>query len=340
MNESIDLLVIADKLLASAGICTEVLGITPCVRGGNNRTFCVETKYGKFALKQYFRQPTDTRDRLNAEFNFLAYAHPIAPTMTPQPYANDESVGAALYEFIEGKPLQSSEVNNEAVDHAAAFFCLLNEPVKKVQASKLAAASEACFSIADHLTLVRNRIEALSAITLELPVDQSAAELIVRLSSRFEAIAKQLLATMQETSLNDELSINDRCISPSDFGFHNALRTPDGSIRFIDFEYAGWDDPAKMVGDFFSQLALPVPLHYFERFTDVVMRPFANHAALARRAESLRPIYQIKWCCIALNVFIPLHLERRKFANPNLNVAELKQAQLTKANLLVQQIGV
>ena len=40
-----------------------------------------------------------------------------------------------------------------------------------------------------------------------------------------------------------------RALSPSDFGLHNALRTKDGQLRFIDFEYFGWDDPVKLVSD-------------------------------------------------------------------------------------------
>ena len=42
----------------------------------------------------------------------------------------------------------------------------------------------------------------------------------------------------------------DKCLSPSDFGFHNVIVEKDKILRFIDFEYAGWDDPAKMVSDF------------------------------------------------------------------------------------------
>src|SRR5258708_29751946 len=41
------------------------------------------------------------------------------------------------------------------------------------------------------------------------------------------------------------------------FGFHNALLRPSQELCFLDFEYAGHDDPAKMVGDFFSQPAIP-----------------------------------------------------------------------------------
>ena len=40
-----------------------------------------------------------------------------------------------------------------------------------------------------------------------------------------------------------------RALSPSDFGLHNALRGQDGQLRFVDFEYFGWDDPVKLVSD-------------------------------------------------------------------------------------------
>ena len=140
--------------------------------------------------------------------------------------------------------------------------------------------------------------------------------------------------------MHAELDVSQRCLSPSDFGFHNALMMPDGKVCFIDFEYAGWDDPARMVGDFFSQLAVPVDIHYFDEFVESVMTPFSNPSLLIQRAKILRSVYQFKWCCIALNVFIPVNLARRQFANPNLNVIEFKNAQLVKAQTILQQMEV
>ena len=46
-------------------------------------------------------------------------------------------------------------------------------------------------------------------------------------------------------SMSAALPKETRCLSPSDFGFHNALLEATGKLRFVDFEYAGWDDPAK-----------------------------------------------------------------------------------------------
>ena len=93
-----------------------------------------------------------------------------------------------------------------------------------------------------------------------------------------------------------------------------------------------------MIGDFFSQLARPIPPEFFSYFTDRTMSIFPNAKQLIQRAQLLRPVYQIKWCCIALNIFLPHHLARRTFANPNLNVLELKNTQLEKVKILMNNL--
>jgi thiamine kinase-like enzyme len=55
----------------------------------------------------------------------------------------------------------------------------------------------------------------------------------------------------KHVEIEKELDPGDRRLSPSDFGFHNIIVISDWMLKFIHFEYAGWDDPAKMVCDFF-----------------------------------------------------------------------------------------
>jgi len=327
-------------LLTQAGFPASIIAMHPCTRGGNNRTFRVETPTQTFALKEYFRQEGDKRDRLTSEYTFLTYANQAAPGMTPRPYAKDDTTGLALYEFINGDPLQTAKITKGDVIQAANFFRALNNPEMRCLATELPQASEACFALDEHLTLIANRIAGLQKITPEHPEDKQAQDKIANLSRRWDAILQQIKLTAQQENIDitETLSNENRCLSPSDFGFHNALKTPDGSIRFLDFEYAGWDDPAKMVGDFFSQLAVPVPAIYFDEFTQLVMQPFPSASLLQKRAQLLRKVYEVKWCCIALNIFIPVNLARRKFANPTLDVADLKKAQLSKVESLMQRL--
>jgi hypothetical protein len=135
----------------------------------------------------------------------------------------------------------------------------------------------------------------------------------------------------ERESASRPLSPDERRLSPSDFGFHNALRTPDGRLRFIDLEYAGWDDPAKTVCDFFCQVQVPVPPKFAEPFMRAIDPDGDSQAAFHRRCVRLLPAYQMKWCCIALNVFLPTGSARRAFgtaepATPRRRAEQLQTA--------------
>jgi hypothetical protein len=335
------------ELLARENLARSILRVEPCSAGSNNRTYRVETERGALAVKQYFRHPGDARDRLAAEFGFLAYAHQVAAGRVARPLACDHQSGIAVYEFLSGRPLRADEVDRPRVLEAAAFFCDLNRGEGEGRGSGLAQASEACFSIRAHIDLVAARLarlrEAVGAGDARgdgIEVDREARALLGRLESVWGELVLGITRAADPGSLDRALDPRQRCVSPSDFGFHNALLASDGSLRFLDFEYAGWDDPAKMVGDFFSQLALPVPDDTFEPFLERVIVPFRDAGELAQRARLLRPVYRIKWCCIALNVFLPVHLARRRFADPALDEAALKRGQLAKAVRLFDSLRI
>lgn len=340
MNKPADMHAQSAALLAAAGIDASICSLVSCNAGGNNRTYRLETSAGDFAVKQYFRHAGDTRDRLVAEFSFLVYAAEAAPGLAPAPLAMDSSSGMALYEFIEGEPYKAGEITWAQVGQAAGFFAALNNTAARRDAATLPTASEACFSITEHLHLISARLDRLQAIDVSSDEDRSAQALVEQIDSRWQAMKDAVVAASLDAGHDPTTPIDfaQRCISPSDFGFHNALAQTDGSTRFLDFEYAGWDDPAKMTGDFFAQLAVPVPPEYFNRFIREATSVFLRPDELTLRAILLRPVYQIKWCCIALNVFLPVNLARRKFANPGLDEKAFKQGQLAKAESLFHSI--
>ena len=95
---------------------------------------------------------------MDSEYKFLEYARKTAPDIVPLAYACDHETGLALYEYIEGEHVKSGELTWNHVAQAADFFCKLNDPASKQKAYDLPRASEACFSIADHLAVVNARI--------------------------------------------------------------------------------------------------------------------------------------------------------------------------------------
>ncbi|MCK5230046.1 MAG: hypothetical protein KAR13_07260, partial [Desulfobulbaceae bacterium] len=120
------------------------------------------------------------------------------------------------------------------------------------------------------------------------------------------------------------------CLSPSDFGFHNFLLVEDGSLRFIDFEYAGWDDPAKLACDFCSQPELPVPPALAQFFIEGLSAVSSEPDSLKLRINLLLPVYRIKWCFIILNDFLPESDRRRAFAGSD-SPDRRRRIQLQKA---------
>ena len=97
-------------------------------------------------------------------------------------------------------------------------------------------------------------------------------------------------------------------------GEENAILTNGGGLRFIDFEYAGWDDPAKTVCDFLCQPRLPVAEEFASRFTEAVLVDCSDGEFHRRRIDVLLPVYRLKWCCIMMNEFLPSGRRRRAFA--------------------------
>lgn len=317
----------------------ERLAVVPFAASGNNRVFAVTAGERRYAAKVYFRHPADKRDRLQAEYALLACAAQAGIQCVPKPVACDSLNGIGVYEFIEGRKLEAAEINATCIDQAAQFILQLNQKSAHDAGQDLPNASEACFSINEHFAMVDGRIARLGAVKKTNPLDREAREFVAALTARWQKAKTEILCGAQVAGINPAETLIDRCISPSDFGFHNALATRERGICFIDFEYAGWDDPAKLVGDFFSHPAVPVDIAHRDRFMARAFEYSAQPGRLRERARLLFPVFQVKWCCIILNEFLPEAAERRRFADPNGDLTARKRAQLEKAARLFSMIG-
>ena len=231
-----------------------------------------------------------------------------------------------------------SDVDASLVEQAARFFLRLNDRRLRGAAAALGPASEACFTVSEHFAMVDGRVARLASIPAATPVDRQASAFVADLAKRWASIRSAIERRLAAAGERLEASVPDRCISPSDFGFHNALLGDDNRVRFIDFEYAGWDDPAKMAADFFTHPGVPVDARWFDSFVASTMSYSAAAEALVERARLLLPIFQLKWCCIMLNEFLPDSARRRQFANPHLDAESRKQLQLEKASALFSVI--
>lgn len=330
MNEA---LVLARRLAGQAGLA-EPVSVERLAGGKNNRVFAVSHADGlSRILKSYNRSTDDPRDRLGTEWRFLAYARARGIEAVPAPLAIDPEAGAALYSRLPGTKLAPGAVEGRHLAAALDFIVALNEAPREL--SGLAPGSEACFSLADHILTVERRVARLAMLDPEAPHRDAAARFVAeRLAPAWEAAKARIGAS--NLPLAEALPLAARVVSPSDFGFHNALVAGE-RVGFLDFEYAGLDDPAKLVGDFFSVPEIPTPLAGLADFIEGLAARLDLGADFPARARLLLDAYRVKWACIILNDFLPLGAARRDFALGEDRAARCR-AQLAKAEARIEDV--
>lgn len=310
--------------------------VCPCGAGGNNQVRRVLGPEETYVAKWYVNDPGDGRDRLTSEWEFLSAADLAGIGRVPRPVARDTASGAALYTFVDGEQPTARDVDRGGVVSAVAFIRDLNRPATRNHTSHLGPASEACFSADEHFQLVGGRIDRLSdAVGFDRSA-RRAASLVAELRALFHDFVAQISSALPAAGFpaSVRLAKEQRVLSPSDFGFHNAIRTPDGEYVFIDFEYAGWDDPAKLWADGFYQPRFPLPRRFEQDLLDGALSHLPrddDREAHAIRCRLLRRVFGLKWVCIILNPFLPGWLERRSMDSPVPDLATVKDERLHKA---------
>ena len=327
-------------LLAEAGR-SSTFKLEQLAGGRNNRTYRVRADGGDSLLKWYFSHHSDARDRLGTEFEFCSCCWRHGLRQIPRPLCADRAAGLGLYDFLRGRLLTSGDVALEHHDQAIEFLQSINALRPQPDALSLTDASEACFSLATHAERIDQRLQRLAAIATD---DDTDREMVEFMGSMVQPAFERERAELRQWAARDKLDMHadlpreDRCLSPSDFGFHNALLQDDGSLRFVDFEYAGWDDPAKLVGDFFCQIEVPALATGFDDFLGRVAGLSRHPEPVVQRTRRLLPLYQIKWCCIVLNDFLPTAGARRSFSAPQF-AASSRNEQLAIARRLFDRVG-
>jgi hypothetical protein len=316
----------ARRLLAE-----EPIKIEPVRGGGNNRLFRVETSTGAVVLKSYRLDDDDRWDRLAHEWAALSFLARHLGDAVPQPIAHDPQTGWAALEWIEGGRI--AERRGSDVEAALAFTAALRALQTPARGETFTAAREACLALADLLAQIDWRLGRLE------PVAASNAELQAFLADVRLQLALHRRNALERLDPTARLPITLQVLSPSDFGFHNALRRPSGQVVFLDFEYFGWDDPAKLACDVYWHPGMglsDVERHLF-------MAGFEGQASAdpgyRQRIALYLPLIGLRWCLILLNEFLTAGLARRRHAGQNEDAAAAQARQMAKARVLYRAIA-
>ena len=294
----------------------------------------------EYAAKTYFRDKLDTRNRLETEFGGLSFLWNNGFRNIPKSIISNQDLGIAIYEYVQGEPASSCQLDEADIQQAVKFLLDLKQAMGCDGAEKLPKASEACFSLDAILDNIKLRFERLQQIVPDTTNMAFQDFFRHKLSPTLDAIESWARKTADSYDIVacEQIPKESRTLSPSDFGFHNAIKRPDGQIVFLDFEYFGWDDPAKMISDFLLHPAMSLPHKFRRQFVKNIVQGLDDDALL-NRAKTVYPLFGLKWCLILLNEFLPEQLARREFAD---NMIEdrntLQDQQLEKAQIMLKRV--
>lgn len=268
--------------------------ISLATSGANSRVFRIETGSELFALKAYPGRKGDLRRRANIEWDALTFLRANGLTAPPRPIALDKGGQFLVMEWIDGRRVECHDAAD--VSDAAGFikeiFALSDRP----GADTFPLASEACLSAAEIVRQIKTRIAAFRDVT---DVASFIAETV---TPRLERATSDLAA---EISAARNLDPAYRRLIPADFGFHNALRQNDGHLRYIDFDYFGWDDPVKLIADFLLHPGMSLAMEEKRTFAAALANALPADRDFGTRLRRYLPLFAMRWALILFNPFRP-----------------------------------
>jgi len=275
--------------------CGPTYKVSHLIGGRNNLLWYVESQTNaKYVVKNY---GFDGQDRLDREWSFLSRLKCSELSCVPYPVFCDVSGRIAVFSFLPGKKLSASSISLANIINASSFI----GKIARVDAEGLPNAKDAHFSLEAHVRSVEGRVSALELASRSRPSKDEFKHFV----------ADELRHFWKHTKLTVDLPSNNRhwdsmrCfLSPSDFGFHNILYS-EGRLNFLDFEYAGRDDLAKLLSDFRLCPEIKVKKKYAEIFCKNIIDDLELDKDFEKRLEILTKLGRVKWLCIVLNVFLP-----------------------------------
>ncbi|MBF0454450.1 MAG: aminoglycoside phosphotransferase family protein [Magnetococcales bacterium] len=327
-----ELLSIAEKLTQEP-----VLELKMALKGGNNRLFKITTPSQHYALKFHLHLSGDPRDRQGVETQALTFLQAHGSIQTPKLYGVDRVNRCSLMEWIDGEPIATP--SHKEIGAALQLVATLHRLGQAPEARNLPLASAASLSGRAVERQLENRLAQLQPSLAEHP---SLADFI---RADFTPFLQQAIQHAQENyqkanqDFDADIGDEKRLLSPSDFGFHNALRHRDGHLVFLDFEYFGWDDPCKMCCDFLLHSGMDIATEQKKAFTLGVVDILQSDTNLSFRITQLYPLFGLCWCLIILNEFIPQRWQRRVLAaGETLDRQRILTQQLAKAQQLLDSL--
>jgi hypothetical protein len=279
--------------------------------GNRHRVFLLEHGGRRSVLKVHEPPAAGRRNAFDHEVLMHSFYAEQMGAAVPAMIAQDATCRAILFEHVRGVIVSGRENELRDIEAMARFIVESNRPeaLHRAREASVPQASEGGASALEHWRCAAARLDELLALTAG---DYVTAQMQ-------ECLRSEVIPALTSAKPADGSKVRQG-LSPSDFGFHNIIRRENGSLCFLDFEHAGWDDPAKLVADFVLQPEAPLSDLAARRFVDLLESEAPFGDAMGRHARQILLTQKCKWTAIILNVFV------RSTSDPMAKAARLTKA--------------
>ena len=307
----------------------DIHDICPFKGGRNSKTYLINHN---LVLKCY-----PSLKRMQNEFKSLSLLHKNKLCHLPTPIKNNSKHFMALYSYIPGEKI--THIRDWMIKDAIHFLTQLSSLKIHSTSEIIPSASEACFCINELEKAIISRLKALASIKTGTTTKKLTLYVNDELDPGFKFILKNTLKTAKQMGINacQPIAIEDRILSPSDFGFHNALQF-NKKIFYLDFEYFGWDDPSKTLSDFLLHPGMNMTPSQRTLFYQQMLANLNHQPSLSHRIQLIWPLQAINWCFILLNTFLPARNQYHVENTSASNLIQLQNLQLKKSKNLLNYI--
>jgi len=308
-------------------------GFEPIKEHGNNFLYKLHTQRGDtFVLKRFFEKGSGDHDRLRSEVKSLNALKRAGVKRVPDALWTDH-VDWVLFDYVPGT--QPEQISDREVDQLTDWLIGLDEKSAALRNKRLGPADDARLTLRSYL----DGINRLWNPVLEAAQRKGPQDVKLFMMTDLEQLRQDninhfyLWCKREKWDLDQPLPNNERIYSPGDFGFHNTL-IDGGKLTFLDFEHAGWDDPAKMLADFFYNTEQVLSTDHKLRVLDTFTQHRDWDKTFIKRFWAVADLVAVEWIVRRLQVVVPSEQYRLMLADPNVNLPELIAARLEEAKEL------
>ena len=283
-----------------------------------------------FILKHYLADAGNARTRLDTEFNHLTALREVGLTNIPQPYGKEDSW--AVYSYFKGdvNPNPTDDITRQL----GQMLIELDNKGEELRRKPIKRAPDARLTLQSYVQILN---EKWNAVLQSCQRPDGPKDIMLFMLTDFEQMRQDnlnhfhLICKREGFDKDVPLPEKKQIFSPTDFGLHNVLKTESGQLAFLDFESSGWDDPARLLADFFystdGTLTQAQKLKIIESFTQ--NRRWDKD--FLSRFWAIADLVAVEWVLNILNVLVPEEMSRFQFLNPGVDPKKMIRKRFKKA---------